>query len=351
MRRLVVVCILLGTASVVLPTAQAAGPTFTRQRFEASEDRFDREYAVFHPGHARRGAPLVVYLHGCSQDAADAALGTRWNELAVKRGFVVAYPEQRVDQTPEGNATGNGNGMQCWNWFRPDLFGRDVGEIATIVGITRTVVAKHRLDPKRVYLIGASAGADIATVVAAHYPDVYAAVGLLAGCAYLDCADVTGAAAHQAMGLHAQPMPVFSVQGTVDVLNNVAMGATAVQQWLGTNDFVDDGTANGSVSPLPSAVAHYGADASALDGAGTPGDPCAYPSRFPCLGGAVGFEDSYPYSVASYPDAHGRVLIEHWIVHGLGHAYPGGNTEANWTDPLGPDVTSAAYAFFTRHRR
>jgi poly(3-hydroxybutyrate) depolymerase len=55
--------------------------------------------------------------------------------------------------------------------------------------------------------------------------------------------------------------------------------------------------------------------------------------------------------VLHYVDAEGRPLVEHWVVHGLGHAYPNGNTNANWTDPLGPDITTAAYEFFIDHRR
>jgi hypothetical protein len=129
------------------------------------------------------------------------------------------------------------------------------------------------------------------------------------------------------------------------------MGVTAVQQWLGTNDLADNGAPDGSVSPLPTGAEHHGLDPSALAGVGDPGDLCAYPTRLPCLGGAAGFRDSYPYSVLRYTDASGRVLVEHWVVHGLGHAYPNGNTEADWTDPLGPDITSAAYRFFLAHPR
>lgn len=350
MRRLLLVVLLVAT---FIPTSGAyAGPptgTFTRHRFEATDAAFSRDYLVFVPAKLRPKAALVVYLHGCNQTAEDAAIGTRWNELAAKRGFVAVYPEQRVDETADGNAAGRGNGTQCWNWFRPDLMARDVGEPATIAGITRNVVARMRLDPRRVYIIGASAGADLATVVAALYPDLYAALGILAGCPYLACADVSGTAAYGAMGAHARQMPVIAVQGTADYVNNVALGAAAVQQWLGTNDLADNGASDSSVSPQPAAVEHHGLDSSAAQGVGSPGDLCEYATRWPCVGGAAGFKDSYPHSVLHYVDAKGRALVDHWVIHGLGHAYPNGNTAANWTDPLGPDVTTAAYSFFMDH--
>lgn len=351
MRTRLLIVLLLAGPFVAAAGVQAAPPagSFTRHRFEAKDQAFSRDYLVFVPAHKARKAPLVVYLHGCSQTAEDAAVGTRWNELAARRGFVVVYPEQRVDESVDGNVAGRGNGTQCWNWFRPDLMGRDIGEPGTIAGIARTMIGQHRLDPRRVYVIGASAGADLATVMAALYPDVFAALGVLAGCPYLDCGDVSGSAAYSAMAARARQMPVIAIQGTADYVNNVAMGAAAVQQWLGTNDLSDNGTADLSVPPVPTAVDHHGLDASATQGLGSPGDVCAYATRFPCLGGATGFKGSYPYSVLHYLDAKGRSLVDHWVIHGLGHAYPGGNTAANWTDPLGPDITTAAYAFFLAH--
>jgi len=349
MRRWIGVCCVLLTMLGPVAIAETPGGSFTRHRYEATDPAFSRDYFVFAPERRAARAPLVVYLHGCNQTAEDAAVGTRWNELAARRGFVVVYPEQRVDPDVGGNASGRGNGAQCWNWFRPDLMGRGVGEPGTIAGITNRVTAKYRLDPQRVYVIGASAGADLATVMAALYPDVFAALGVLAGCPYLDCADAGGAAAYEAMGDRARAMPVLAVQGTADVVNNPAMGAALVQQWLGTNDLVDNGAPDGSVASAPAAIEHHGLDESAGEGIGTPGDVCAYATRYPCLGGAVGFENSYPHSVLYYVDADGRALVDHWVIHGLGHAYPNGSTEANWTDPLGPDVTTAAYAFFMAH--
>jgi poly(hydroxyalkanoate) depolymerase family esterase len=350
MRRLVLVLLLV--APFVPPSgadAASSAGSFTRHRFEASDDAFSRDYLVYVPAKRPPKAPLVVYLHGCNQTATDAAIGTRWNELAAKRGFVVVYPEQREDPSVEGNVAGHGNGTQCWNWFRPDLMGRDIGEPGTIAGITKTVTKRLRLDPTRVYVIGASAGADLATVMAALYPDVFAALGVLAGCPYLDCADVSGRAAYDAMGARARQMPVIAIQGTADYVNNLAMGAAAVQQWLGTNDLADNGTPDLSVSALPAAVEHHGLDGSAAAGVGSPGDLCAYATRYPCVGGAAGFKDAYPHSVLHYVDAEGGSLVDHWVIHGLGHAYPNGNTAANWTDPLGPDITTAAYAFFVDH--
>jgi poly(hydroxyalkanoate) depolymerase family esterase len=323
--------------------------SFTKHRYTAADADLSRDYWVYVPSR-RAGArvPLVVYLHGCTQDARDAAIGTRWNEHAEKKGFIAVYPDQLVDQTPEGSVVARGNGSGCWNWFRPEHQSRGDGEPSTIAGITRAVKSAYGVDPNRVYLLGASAGADMAVVMGAAYPDLYAAVGAMAGCAYATCADENGALAYKAMGRHARRLPVFVVQGSADPLNNPALSAGLVQQWLGTNDFADNGALDHSVPRTPASVEHHGLDASALEGVGTVGDTCLRPSQFPCAGGAVGFR-SYPYSVEHFVDAKGRSLVDFWIIHGLSHDYPGGNPEATFTDPLGPDITSAAFAFFRAH--
>ncbi|MBV8982120.1 MAG: hypothetical protein JO086_14550, partial [Acidimicrobiia bacterium] len=234
------------------------------------------------------------------------------------------------------------------NWFLPQNETRDSGEAAAIAGITRQVIADQQIDPDRVYVEGISAGADMAVNMGAAYPDLYAAIGVDAGCAYSDCGDSSGQLAYRAMGAYARPMPVFAVQGTADVLNNYAMGAAMVQQWLGTDDVADDGVANGSVSRLPATTTNYGFDQTPKPGSG---DPCIQARNFPCIGGVVGFQGTYPYTVQRYADAHGCDLVDSWTVHGLAHAYPGGDPAAAFTDPLGPDVTSAAYQFFLAHPR
>src|SRR5215213_2622211 len=108
-----------------------------------------REYKVFRPwrGFGRR-RPLIVMLHGCNQTADDFASGTRMSELAARKGCIVAYVEQSVDAHP----------TRCWNWFKAAHQEREEGEPSLIAGITREVMARHRADPRRVYVAGMSAG-------------------------------------------------------------------------------------------------------------------------------------------------------------------------------------------------
>lgn len=328
-------------------------------RFEAADPATGRDYWLYvpkHVGRRNRGQPaLVVYLHGCNQDAPDAAIGTRWNDLAEREGFLVVYPDQHDPNTdpPEDqlghHVGGVGNGARCWNWFRPEHQTRDGGEPAMIADITRQVMDRYRVDPDRVWLLGMSAGGAMAGVMGVNHPDLYAAIGIFAGCAYPDCADVTGLAAAEGMGEHARPLPVMVVQGTADTLVAAPAGLTPVPQWLGAADAVDDGEVNGSVPRTPASTEHRGLDPSLVDGLGTVGDLCVRNRNFPCAGALLGEDATYPTTVQTYVDARGCSLVELWIVHGMGHGYPGGDPEGTFTDPHGPDGTAGAWDFFTRH--
>ncbi|HUP92461.1 MAG TPA: PHB depolymerase family esterase [Solimonas sp.] len=307
-----------------------------------------RDYYVYAPSTLKPGpVPLVVYLHGCTQTAPDAAAGVRWNELAERHGFIVAYPEQYAP-APDQDQVDDGNGSGCWNWFRPEHINRGSGEPATIAGIARAVMGAYDIDPARVYILGASAGGSMSSAVGASYPDLFAAIAIVAGTPYAG-ADLDGELAAQAMGEFARVMPVMVIHGTSDEAALFPLGVAAVQQWLGTDDRVDDGAENGSIARTPEAIEHHGFDPSLIAGLGQLGDVCLDGSRgVPCPAGALGL-DSYPYSIAHYLDALGQPLVDFWVIHGSGHTYVGGDRRGSFTDPHGPDITTAAYEFFLAH--
>ena len=328
-------------AGGLVPGATAATGSFAEATHPGVDGSPTLEYWLYVPASMPPAGErsLVVYLHGCTQTGPDAAVGTRWNDIADQHGFLVVYPEQSPAY----------NGTQCWNWFLPDHQSRGAGEPASIAGIASQVAAGHGVDPARVYVAGASAGADMATIVAATYPEVFAAVAPFAGCAYLTCADIAGTAAHAVMGTRARVAPAFVVQGTADPLNNGAMGETAVTQWVGTNDRADDGEANGSVPSNPSETEHRDVDERLVANVGTAGDVCVRNKQFPCAAGATGWS-AYPVTVRRYRGADDCVVVESWLIHGLSHDYPGGDPRGSFTDPAGPDLTAATWAFFDGHR-
>jgi poly(hydroxyalkanoate) depolymerase family esterase len=320
------VCLAALCALCVVSTASADTTWHTYANGAGS-----RRYLLEVPPNAGRRPAVFVYLHGCTQSAADVANGTGWSRLAREKGFVVAYPEQ-----PSGG---------CWDWPHTANQHRGAGEPSIIAGITHEVARRVRADRRRIYVLGASAGAYMANNVAVSYPDVYAALGILAGGPYSLGFDSTPDAGGQAivseMGPRARIVPVVVMQGTNDNVNPYAAGLAAAQQWLGADDLIDDGQANGSVSRVPASEETHTTT-------GTPDPGSSTTCDQPCLGGALGLE-SYPFTVAHYADSRGRPVLDFWTVYGANHDYTG-TTGGSFTDPTGPSMTQGAYAFLTAHQ-
>jgi poly(hydroxyalkanoate) depolymerase family esterase len=303
-----------------------------------------RGYFLYVPAGLKPGSPVVMFLHGCNQTAAQAIVATRFNALADKEHFAVVFPEQ-VKAVNSSAPVADGNGIGCWNWFLPDHQARGAGEPAVLAGMAQAVTKQLKADRKRVYVEGISAGADMTVILAATYPDVFAAAGSLAGCSYRTCGDGSGALTHDAMGPRARIVPLFIENGTADALNPAAQSEKLAESWLGAGDLADDGQANGSLSRVPASVRNDGLSGTPSPGSG---DPCVHNNSFLCLGGILGLSD-YPVSVRTW-NAKGKDVLELWLVHGLAHAQPHAPAGEPYTDPLGPDVTTASYHFFLQHR-
>ncbi len=132
----------------------------------------DLRMLVFQPARCpRAGAPLIVVLHGCRQDAADFARQAGWLALADRLGIPLVIPEQRASN----------NRSRCFNWFRPDDVTRGRGEAMSIRQMVRNAVMQFGSDRRRIYVVGLSAGGAMAAAMLAAYPAVFAAGAVVAG--------------------------------------------------------------------------------------------------------------------------------------------------------------------------
>jgi poly(hydroxyalkanoate) depolymerase family esterase len=116
------------------------------------------------------GAPLVVLLHGCGQSAQGFAAGSGWLTLAERRGFALLAPEQSRANNP----------ARCFNWFEPKDTARGCGEAASVRAMIDRMFELHRLDRRRVFVTGLSAGGCMALSLMAAYPEVFAAGAVIA---------------------------------------------------------------------------------------------------------------------------------------------------------------------------
>jgi feruloyl esterase len=124
-------------------------------------------------------APLVVVLHGCTQSATAFDLASGWSDLASQFGFALLLPEQRRANNPK----------DCFNWFASGDNRRGFGEALSIRQMIDWMLANHGLDPKRVYIMGLSAGGAMATVMLATYPEIFAAGAIIGGLPYGSATD------------------------------------------------------------------------------------------------------------------------------------------------------------------
>ena len=275
--------------------------------------RGHRDYRLYIPPQAGAAPlPLVVMLHGCTQDAVDFAAGTGMNTAAQAQGFFVLYPEQAQQANPQ----------RCWNWFKHSHQKRDRGEPALLAGMVRETIARHAIDPDRVYVAGLSAGGAMAAILANAYPEIFAAVGVHSGLA-------VGAAGDLASAMMAMRSGAAAMPGTVEASGSpMAFPMPAI---------VFHGDADTTVHPSNGAhvfdAARHGSDAA---------------TEAPLQVQRPGKRNATVHTLRS---SSGRVTAEHWIVHGAPHAWSGGSAKGSYTDPKGPDASAEMLRFFFDHPR
>ena len=312
------------------PTVRVtAGPVPGYQRGNVSEHSDVYPYAVYAPPSLRADSapPLVVVLHGCGMTADQMATASQYDALAARDRFIVLYPDvDALDADTYGH---------CWRGiWAPDLEGRGVGDAAAITDMTRAVISRWHADPGRVYAIGISAGGFETAILAAYYPDLYAAIGIHSGAPYMgaeagclppgaNTAETASLAGDvlDAMSPRARVMPVIVIHGDADPAVPYRCGQQAIAQWLGVDNLV----LQRERQP------------------GVPGSPAGSRSAV--------VPDGHGYTVQSYADGSGCVVAQLWTIHGMGHYWSGGSADpaaARYSDPRGPSAAAASWAFFSR---
>nr|WP_315258055.1 PHB depolymerase family esterase [uncultured Duganella sp.] len=260
-----------------------------------------RNYKLYIPSsYHGQALPLLVMLHGCTQNPDDFAAGTQMNQLAEEMGWLVVYPEQ----------TAQANHSKCWNWFNAIDQQRGQGEPSIIAGIARQIIDEYPVNERQVYVAGLSAGGAMAVIAGTLYPELFAAVGVHSGLPFASAQDLPSALSAMKRGVNtaakagngSQPIIVF--HGDSDTTVNPRNGEQVMAQRLHHHRSVRPKVQSGAVP------------------------------------------NGYRYTQTTHTTADGVPVGEHWVVHGAGHAWSGGSTSGSYTDAKGPDASREMLRFF-----
>lgn len=240
--------------------------------------------ALYIPKNFQQNGPLVAVLHGSTQSAESYDYGSGWTDLADERGFALLFPGQRQTN----------NFFRSFNWFRPHDNHRGKGEALSIRHMIKQVVDDHTIDPSRVYISGMSSGGAMTSVMLATYPEVFAGGAIIAGLPY-----------GNADGLRQALRRMKGYGGASDRdLNAFVREASkgsgpwpTISVWHGSRDR----TVNSSNAD---AIVRQWQKIHKVEGPPTREDTV----------------DGFPRQV--WCDADGKVVIEKYIIEGMGHGTP-----------------------------
>jgi poly(hydroxyalkanoate) depolymerase family esterase len=273
-----------------------------------TNDAGTRDYKLYVPSTytdqpAGQPAPLLVMLHGCTQNPDDFALGTGMNALAEEWRCLVAYPAQSQQA----------NAHRCWNWFSAIDQKRDRGEPSIIAGLTRDIMARYAVDPGQVYVAGLSAGGAMAVILGTLYPELYAAVGVHSGLPFAAAHDLPTAMAamkghfRRPKGTKARELPIIVFHGDQDTTVHPANGEELIRRRR-----------------------RHAGEQVAVE-----------PGRV---------QDGHAFTRTVHRQPDGSIHAEHWLVHGFGHAWSGGDARGTYTDGKGPNASREMMRFFRTRR-
>lgn len=260
-------------------------------------DGLEREYLAFEPSSlAPSGAiPVVFVFHGGTGTARGAAVQTRFDAEAERRGFLAVYPQGIRRSWNAGSCCGHASR-------------RGVDDVAFASALLREIGRTHRVDPDRVFATGISNGGMMAARLACDLPGRFAAIAPVAATLATACD-------------RAEPVSVLHIHGSADM--NVPIGGGFGARALHPVDHL----------PLEEVLARW----RAING---------------CTGGPA-VERQGAVTRRTWSCGRGRTEVEAIVIEGGGHSWPGGQRMARILDPPSAelDATAEIGRFFADHRR
>ena len=290
------------------PQAGPRGGKWLEGRWGLGPMAMRRYWLYLPPGaSARRPVPLIMLLHGCSQDAAGFAASTRAASFGRSKQVALLLPEQAQEANPQ----------RCWNWFGADALVNL--ETAILKSILDHVCTTQPVRAGQCFAMGISAGGAMSLTLALRYPQAFVAVGSHSGAAPNSAGTLLQAGqtlrgrrlpdveelAERLGNQHLPPLLVL--HGDADLVVAPPNGDASVGLWLTL------ATGHGTISSSTTELARG--------------------SRYPCV--RVDWK------------LDGKPLARLLRIRGLGHAWSGGIASQAFSDPRGPDALRLAWQYFS----
>lgn len=160
-------------------------------------DGIERQYALHIPEAVGENAPLLISMHGYTDDAIRHRNYSRLNEVADANNFIVAYPRGTKDKA----------GKRFFNMGYFFHQTETVDDVGFLTELTLYMQKTYKTDPARTFTAGFSNGGDMSYMLACQRPDLFKGFVSVGGLMLEDfkqnCAFST-------------PVPVFEIRGEED---------------------------------------------------------------------------------------------------------------------------------------
>ncbi len=286
-----------------------------------------RDYKLYIPEHRQElhpnKLPVIIALHGCMQNPDSFAGGSRLNQWADKMGFAVLYPSQGQYSNP----------YNCWNWYLPMNQAKSMGESEIIMSMLTNTSKEYDLDLNQTYLLGISAGAATANIIANCYPNSFKAFASHHGVMYrgasspFDAKEVVyngskespekmAKQGYRCSGLSGENevLPAIIIHGSKGAVMRSVHATQVENEIKAFNDYLDNGKRDFSINNGKNIT-------------------------------VVPESSLYGYEVTEWKHK-GKTYIKRYMIQNLGHAWSGGDNQWEFNDSHGPDATAFILDFF-----
>jgi poly(hydroxyalkanoate) depolymerase family esterase len=246
---------------------------------------------------------LVVVLHGCTQSASGYDRGSGWSKLAEQQGLALLFPQQRRDNNPN----------LCFNWYLPADARRGRGEAASISQMVKYMAAKYGLERSQVFITGLSAGGAMTAVMLACYPELFAGGAIIAGLPFASANTLPEALER----MRGQGSPSrLQLASWARAASDTNVGPPRLSVWHGTHDGIVDPENARVIVDQWRDLHGISAEAGAVDSVAG-------------------------HRRESWSDDRGRVVIERYDIHGMGHGTPLDTHSGDSCGVAGPHMLEA----------